>query len=47
LITGGGDNLSFTFGKINLKYTPQKADGTGGAAVVFGWDVRRNEEVEF
>jgi type VI secretion system secreted protein Hcp len=45
LITGGGDNLSFVFGKIQFRYTPQAADGSGEAPIVFGWDVEANEEI--
>jgi type VI protein secretion system component Hcp len=45
LITGGGDNLSFAFGRIQVSYTPQRADGTAGPPVVFGWDVAANREI--
>jgi type VI secretion system secreted protein Hcp len=44
LITGGGDNLSFVFGKINLKYTPTKQDGTAGPSTTLSWDVKANKE---
>ena len=44
-IVGGGDNLSFAFRRISVTYTPQRADGTGGAAVSFSWDVAANREI--
>jgi type VI secretion system secreted protein Hcp len=42
--TSGGDDLpmealSFTFGKMKVTYTPQKADGSKGSPVVGGWDL--------
>ena len=46
VVTGGGDNLSFVFGKILVKYTPQNVDGTHGAAVTFGWDVAANRALD-
>jgi type VI secretion system secreted protein Hcp len=45
LITGGGDNLAFTFRRINVIYTPQRNDGTAGPSVNFGWDVGANREI--
>ncbi|HVR19186.1 MAG TPA: type VI secretion system tube protein Hcp [Polyangiaceae bacterium] len=46
VVTGGGDNLSFIFSKILVRYTPQNADGSLGAAVTFGWDVKANEPID-
>ena len=46
VVTGGGDNLSFVFGKILLRYTPQNEDGSHGAAVTFGWDVQANRDLD-
>jgi type VI secretion system secreted protein Hcp len=44
--SGGEDRLtesvSFNFAKIKSEYTPQKADGTGDAVIVAGWDVSAN-----
>jgi type VI secretion system secreted protein Hcp len=47
--SGGGDvpteSISFNFGKIEFEYTPQNADGTAGAPVMAGWDVKANKKV--
>jgi type VI secretion system secreted protein Hcp len=40
-----GETISFNFSKIELKYTPQKADGSAGAAVNGGWDIKENKKV--
>ncbi|HEX5438692.1 MAG TPA: type VI secretion system tube protein Hcp [Gemmatimonadaceae bacterium] len=42
----GGDDtptesVSFAFAKVDVTYTPQKADGTPGAAVVGSWDLHK------
>lgn len=49
--TGGGDgedrlmeSLSLNFEEFKLSYTPQKDDGTGDAAVEFGWNIAENVE---
>lgn len=39
------ETVSFNFSKIELKYTPQKADGSGGPAINGGWDVKANKKV--
>ena len=43
--TGGDDrpmeSVSFAFGKVEMTYTPQKADGTKDSPVVASWDLRR------
>lgn len=36
------ENLSLSFAKFNMIYTPQKQDGTADAAVEAGWDVLEN-----
>ncbi len=46
--TGGDDtpmeNLSFSYGKVVITYTQQKADGTAAGNQVGGWDVRSNKK---
>ncbi len=37
------DEVSFSFGKIEVEYRPQKVDGTLSAPVRAGWDVRQNK----
>ena len=45
--TGGGDevmeSLSLNFAKVKSTYKEQKADGTAGAPVDFGWDIKSNK----
>jgi type VI secretion system Hcp family effector len=45
LITNGGDSLNFVFNKVEVTYTPQRANGTPDASVVFGWDFASNKGV--
>jgi type VI secretion system secreted protein Hcp len=46
---GGGvlpsDSVSLNFAKIEFEYKEQKADGTLGAAVKAGWDVKASKMV--
>jgi type VI secretion system secreted protein Hcp len=46
--SGGEDriteNVSLNFAKVKVEYTPQKADGTGGAAIEAVWDIAKNTE---
>jgi type VI secretion system secreted protein Hcp len=49
--SAGGDDspmetVSFTFGKVKATYTEQNEDGTPGAQVIYGWDVRNNTAEE-
>ena len=37
------DQVSFNFAKLEVEYKPQKADGSLGAAVHFGYDVKANK----
>ncbi|PKL96539.1 MAG: type VI secretion system tube protein Hcp [Gammaproteobacteria bacterium HGW-Gammaproteobacteria-8] len=37
------ESITLNFAKFKLEYTPQQADGSGGATVETGWDIRRNE----
>ena len=46
--TGQGDTpptdaIAFNFGKIEMEYRPQKADGTLDQSVKAGWDIKKNE----
>lgn len=48
--SGGGDDrptVEFTlaFASINIRYFPQKPDGTAGDPIVGGWDLARNVPV--
>ena len=45
--SSGGDDtptesVSFAFGKVDLKYTPQKGKGEKGTAIPASWDIRQN-----
>ncbi len=45
--SSGGDDtptesVSFAFGHVDVKYTPQKADGTQGTANPASWDLTKN-----
>lgn len=37
------ESLSFSYASVHVKYTPQKADGTGDSPVEGGWDVTTNQ----
>jgi type VI secretion system secreted protein Hcp len=39
------DQIALNFGKIEMEYKEQKADGSLGGAVKSGWDVRQNKKV--
>jgi type VI secretion system secreted protein Hcp len=46
-LAGEGDEpsaeeVTLSFGKVQVTYTPQAADGSPGPAHSFGWDVARN-----
>jgi type VI secretion system secreted protein Hcp len=45
--SGGEDrlteNISINFGKVKFEYTAQKADGSPGGVVPFGFDIKKNE----
>jgi type VI secretion system secreted protein Hcp len=38
------DAVSLTFGKIEVEYKEQKADGSLGASSKVGWDVKKNQK---
>jgi type VI secretion system secreted protein Hcp len=42
VITNGGDSFNFIFTKVEVTYTPQKADGSADASITFGWDFAAN-----
>ncbi len=39
------DEISLNFGKIEIEYKEQKADGTLGGVVKSGWDLKQNKPV--
>ena len=39
------ETITFNFAKIELKYTPQKEDGSAAAAINGGWDIKANKKV--
>lgn len=36
------ENVSLNFAHVKVEYTPQKADGSGDAAVEMTWDIAKN-----
>ena len=38
------ESITLNFAKFKLEYTPQEGDGSAGASVETGWDIRKNEE---
>jgi type VI secretion system secreted protein Hcp len=46
--SGGEDrlteNVTINFGKFEVIYTPQKADGSGGAEIPVAWNIPANHE---
>jgi len=39
------DQIAFNFGKIQMEYSPEKADGTLDVPIDAGWDVKQNKSV--
>jgi type VI secretion system secreted protein Hcp len=39
------DSVSLSFGKIEVEYREQKADGSAGAVSKAGWDVKANKKL--
>jgi type VI secretion system secreted protein Hcp len=39
-----GDSVSLNFAKIQVEYKPQKPDGSLGASIKAGWDVKQNKQ---
>lgn len=42
-LDGNVEQVSLEYGKIEVEYTPQEADGSAGAPVARGWDVQRKQ----
>ena len=40
------DEVSFTYAQIKVEYRPQRADGSLGAPITAGWNVKTNEPIE-
>jgi type VI secretion system secreted protein Hcp len=40
------DQVTFTYAQVNFEYWLQKADGSLGAPVTAGWDLKTNESLE-
>jgi len=47
--SGGEDrlteNISLNFAQVEVAYTPQLADGSGGGEIPFTWDIEANTEI--
>lgn len=47
--SGGEDrlteNVTLNFAEVKVEYTPQKADGSGDAAIEMAWDIAKNVKV--
>ena len=39
------DQIAFNFTTIKFEYAPQKADGSLGAPVIFGYDLKQNKKL--
>jgi type VI secretion system secreted protein Hcp len=39
-----GDSVSLNFAKIQVEYKPQNPDGSLGASIKAGWDVKHNKQ---
>ncbi|HVV93437.1 MAG TPA: type VI secretion system tube protein Hcp [Hyphomicrobiales bacterium] len=39
------ETVSLNFSKFKVEYKEQQADGSGGPAVTYGWDVKQNVKV--
>jgi type VI secretion system secreted protein Hcp len=38
------EKVTLNFGKFEVHYTPQKADGSGGATIPGTWNIQKNQE---
>ena len=36
------ENVTLNFAKVNVDYTPQKADGSADTAIPFAWNIAAN-----
>jgi type VI secretion system secreted protein Hcp len=41
---GGTENVALAFGKVEVEYKPQKADGSLDAGIKFGYDLKAQKE---
>ncbi len=39
------DQVTFSFGKVEVEYKEQKADGSFGAGLKAGWDLKANKKI--
>ena len=39
------ENVSFSYGKVEWKYTQQRADGGPGGTTQTGWDLKKNQQI--
>jgi type VI secretion system secreted protein Hcp len=37
------ETVTLNFAKVEVEYTPQKADGSGDASTKMGWDIAKNQ----
>jgi type VI secretion system secreted protein Hcp len=37
--------VALSFASMSMEYVPQKADGTGDASIVKGWDIAGNKSL--
>jgi len=40
------DEVSLTYAQIKVEYRPQRADGSLGAPITAGWNLKTNEPIE-
>ena len=40
------DQVSFAYAQVKVEYWPQKADGSLGAPIAAGWDLKTNRPIE-
>ena len=40
------DEVSFTYAQVKVEYRPQRPDGSLGAPITAGWNVKTNEPIE-
>jgi type VI secretion system secreted protein Hcp len=40
------DEVSFIYAQVKFEYRPQRADGSLGAPITAGWNLKANEPIE-
>jgi type VI secretion system secreted protein Hcp len=40
------DEVSFTYAQVKIEYRPQRPDGSLGAPITAGWNLKTNEPIE-